>query len=129
VAAGPRRGRILVVDDEPLVGRALARLLSSEHEVVVEAHGSSAAARLEAGEAFDLVICDLMMPDVTGMELHERLLARRPAVAARMVFMTGGAFTDRAREFLDRVRAPCVEKPFEPDRLRALVAERLFASG
>jgi CheY-like chemotaxis protein len=118
-----------VVDDEPLVGRAVARLLGSAHEVVVESDGRAAEARLLAGERFDLVLCDLMMPDVTGMELHDRLHASRPDEAARLVFMTGGAFTERAREFLDRTRAPCVEKPFDMERLRALVAERIGSRG
>jgi CheY-like chemotaxis protein len=121
------RARILVVDDEQLIGSTIRRLLAA-HEVVALTDPREALQRLTGGEHFDLVLCDLMMPDVTGMELHDRLQASRPDDAARLVFMTGGAFTERAREFLDRTGAPCVEKPFDLERLRALVAERVGGS-
>jgi CheY-like chemotaxis protein len=78
---------------------------------VCEESAQDALARLEADEPFDLVICDLMMPDMTGMDLYERLETVRPQVAERFVFMTGGACTDRARAFLDRIRNPVLDKP------------------
>jgi CheY-like chemotaxis protein len=81
--------------------------------------------RIEKGERFDVIVCDLMMPEMTGMDLHSRLSQSRPADAARMVFLTGGAFTSEAREFLDRVTNQRVEKPFDPPALRALVRDRL----
>jgi CheY-like chemotaxis protein/two-component sensor histidine kinase len=115
-----RRARILVVDDEPLVGRAVQRILAP-HEVVACTSGAAALAQLSSGP-FDLVLCDLMMPEMTGIELHARLAAEAPEVAQRIVFLTGGAFTADAREFLDRVPNACLEKPFEPEALRAAVA-------
>ena len=81
--------------------------------------------RIEKGERFDVIMCDLMMPEMTGMDLHARLSQSRPSDAARMVFLTGGAFTTEAREFLDRVTNHRVEKPFDPVALRALVRDRL----
>jgi CheY-like chemotaxis protein len=127
-AAPERRGRILVVDDEPLVGRAVTRILS-QHEVV---HRTSARAALadvaEGAERFDLVLCDLMMPEMTGMDLHARLRALAPALADRTIFLTGGAFTGGAREFLDRVPNARIEKPFDPETLRGLVARALEAA-
>jgi CheY-like chemotaxis protein/two-component sensor histidine kinase len=124
--ASPRRGRVLVVDDEPLVARAMGRVLAA-HEVVVCGGARAALAELEReGEAFDVVICDLMMPEMTGMDLHAHLAAIAPALAERIVFVTGGAFTDRAREFLASVPNPQLEKPFDPSALRELVA-RLVA--
>ncbi len=66
-----------------------------------------------------------MMPDMTGMELHARLRDIAPALADRTVFLTGGAFTPSARDFLARVPNARIEKPFEPDQLRALVARVL----
>ena len=74
-----------------------------------------------------MVLCDLMMPGLSGMELHERLARSAPEVARRMVFLTGGAFTDGAREFLARVPNPRIEKPFEPSALREAVAAGLVA--
>jgi PAS domain S-box-containing protein len=122
-----RRARVLVVDDEPLVCRAVQRILSPPHDVRVRASGQDALAVLEAEDGWDLVLCDLMMPDLTGMELHARVTAVRPELGARFVFLTGGAFTAAAREFLERVPNERVEKPFEPAALRALVAKVLEA--
>ncbi len=125
-AATAVRGRILVVDDEALVGRAVSRILSPQHDVVTR---TSARAALDdvagGGGGFDLVLCDLMMPDMNGMELHSRLREIAPALADRTVFLTGGAFTASAREFLARLPNARIEKPFEPDALRALVARVL----
>jgi PAS domain S-box-containing protein len=114
--------RVLVVDDEPQVGRAVARLLDG-HAVEVVTGATQALERIRAGPGFDVLICDLMMPDLTGMDLRERLLAEAPGLAARMVFLTGGAFTDRTRDFLASGVAPVLEKPVDPAALRALVAE------
>jgi CheY-like chemotaxis protein len=77
--------------------------------------------RIQSGERFDVILCDLMMPQVTGMELHAELAARDPAQAAKMVFVTGGAFTSDARGFLDKVPNRRLEKPFDLGTLRALV--------
>jgi CheY-like chemotaxis protein len=121
-----RRGRILLVEDDPLVARAVRRTLSREHEVVF-VEGGRAALQALAKEQFDLVMSDLMMPEMTGMDLHDELSRTHPQVAAKMVFLSGGAFTEAAREFLRRIPNPQVEKPFNPQELRALVA-RLIAS-
>jgi len=114
------RARVLVVDDEPMVARAIARTLS-EHDVTVLHSGAAALERLRQDVGFDVVLCDLMMPELNGMELHERLRLEVPAASERMVFMTGGAFTPQARDFLARVPNARVDKPFEPAALRALV--------
>ncbi|XXF77854.1 two-component regulator propeller domain-containing protein [Myxococcaceae bacterium GXIMD 01537] len=123
----PMRGRVLVVDDDPLVGASMRRTLAREHEVEVMTAARQALELLVSPEAarFDVVLCDLMMPDMTGMELHEEVLARAPAVAARMVFITGGAFTPGAQAFLERVGNERLEKPFEPEALRELVSMRV----
>jgi nitrogen fixation negative regulator NifL len=120
---GGRRGRILVVDDEPMVGNSLRRILAVDHDVVVVPSGRAALDLLIAKERFDLILCDLMMPEMTGMDLHEELARSFPEHAAKMIFLTGGAFTPRAREFLDRVPNQRLEKPFDVQNLRALVRE------
>jgi PAS domain S-box-containing protein len=117
----PRR-RVLVIDDEPLVGEAVARALSDDGDVQVETEAQQALARIGAGERFDLVLCDLMMPVMTGMDLYAEVVRTAPMLAGRFVFMTGGAFTPRARAFLASVVNPCLEKPLDMGKLRSLVA-------
>ncbi|HUM14019.1 MAG TPA: response regulator [Myxococcaceae bacterium] len=119
-----RRTRVLVVDDEPLVASAARRLLSREHEVQVAHSGPAALALLDDGR-FDAVLCDIMMPQMTGLELHARLSSTQPEVAARMVFLTGGVFDACAERFLQEHSRWCMGKPFEPGALLALVAERI----
>jgi PAS domain S-box-containing protein len=120
-----RRGRVLVIDDEALMGGAIRRFLATEHDAEVVTSGQAALERLAVRPAFDVIICDLMMPVLTGMDLHARLMIEAPDLAARMVFVTGGAFTSRARAFLERVDNPRLEKPFDLHELRALVNARL----
>ncbi len=115
------RARILVVDDEPYVTRALHRSLSSEHEVAT-ANGARAALELVGGGTrFDLILCDVMMPGMTGMDLYAELNRLAPEQARRVVFMTGGAFTPRALSFLQEVPNPKLSKPLDLRQLRALV--------
>ncbi|HYI02345.1 hybrid sensor histidine kinase/response regulator [Hyalangium sp.] len=126
LSPGPgRRGRILIVDDEPLVSQAIRRALQREHEVMALTSAREAHARLTGGEQFDLILCDIMMPEMSGIDLHEELARVAPELAARMVFLTGGAFTARAREFLSQIKNPCVEKPFLPRDLQDLVRSLL----
>jgi PAS domain S-box-containing protein len=117
--------RILVVDDEPLVARNLARMLAP-HEVEVAGSGREALDRC-ANERYDVVLCDLMMPDVTGMEVYTQLVAADPAAAATFVFMTGGAFTDKAREFLAATPTRCLEKPITRADLHRAIDDVLTA--
>ncbi len=112
---------VLVVDDEPMVGRAITRMLVPHHRVTAVLGAAEALAALSNGH-FDAILCDLAMPDMTGMALYDKLQAEAPALAARMVFLTGGAFTREAAEFLDRVPNARLEKPFSPAQLRMAVA-------
>ena len=117
------RGRVLVVDDEPGVRALLARVLGLGHEIVTAASGAEAQAFLTEPGRFDAVVCDLMMPELSGMDAHAWLQERDPSLAARFVFVTGGVFTRSAADYLEKVANPRVEKPFEPAALRALVGE------
>lgn len=118
-----RRGHILVIDDDRLAARAVARLLGSTYDIVDVQSAKDAMDRLRSGEKYDLVLCDLMMPEMTGMELHDEVRRAGLDVADRMVFMTGGAVTDRAQEFVAHMRGRCFMKPFEPNALRSLARE------
>jgi PAS domain S-box-containing protein len=121
-----RRGRVLVIDDDPAITALIARVLSSEHEVRSVQRASEAIAIITAGERFDVVLSDLMMPQVTGMDLYGALVALDREQAARVVFMTGGAFSPEARAFLDETPGQRIEKPFEIRELRALVSDMLL---
>lgn len=125
VEPSARRGHILVVDDDARVCGAVRALLAPEHDVEVVTSASEALDRMGAGERFDLILSDLMMPAMTGMDLHTELERIAPAQAARMIFMTGGAFTPRERAFLARVANPRLEKPFAPQGLQRFVREHL----
>jgi PAS domain S-box-containing protein len=120
-----RRGRVLVIDDEELVGRALRRALGREQDVENVTRGAEALKRLSSGERYDVILCDLAMPEMTGMELYERIVALDRDQAARMLFITGGTASEAGREFLARFPGRCFEKPFEPQRLRDEVRKRL----
>jgi CheY-like chemotaxis protein len=120
-----RRGRVLVIDDEPNIASVVRRTLMRDHEVEVVNEGSLALERIRSGATYDVILCDLMMPQMTGMEVFEKLKALSAAQAERMIFLTGGAFTPRARSFLDEVPNARIEKPFDPEQLRAFVNERV----
>ena len=116
-----RGGRLLVIDDEPMILGALRRSLSTEYNVTCVGDGRKALERLRAGERYELILCDLMMPEMTGMDLFAELEKVAPEQASRMVFVSGGAFTPRAREFLERIPNARVEKPIDLQNLRLLL--------
>jgi signal transduction histidine kinase/DNA-binding response OmpR family regulator len=120
-----RRGRILVIDDEPMLASAIRRVLVAHHDVVTTTRAADALEHLRGGATFDVIFSDLMMPQVTGMELYQRITEEFPEHAPRVVFLTGGAFTQSAREFLAQVPNPTLEKPIDRNGLIALVNARV----
>ncbi len=125
-----RRGglRVLILDDEPAVGRSLVRHLSDRYEAMALCDAREALALIASGERFDAILCDLMMPVMSGPQFHEALARLAPEQALRTAFMTGGAFTEESRAFLIAARSPCVEKPLDLERLPALLG-RLARGG
>lgn len=119
------RARVLVIDDEELMARAVQRLLGSEHDIEATTDPTAAVARVRAGERFDVILCDLMMPGMTGIDVHQAVAAIDAEQARRMVFMTGGAFGARAAAFLEQVDNPRIEKPVDRAALRALIRAQL----
>lgn len=117
-ASQVKRWRVLVVDDEPAIGRLIRNLLP-QHDTHIASSGERGLDLLREGAAFDVIVCDVMMPDVSGMDLYERIVAERPELARRFVFVTGGAFTERTRSFLDRILARRIDKPFAIASLEA----------
>lgn len=122
-----RRGTVLVVDDEEFVRSALGRAVSRDHRVVLASSGTEALNSVAQGESFDLILCDLWMPEMSGMELHAHLHGMNPGQADRMVFLTGGAFTAEVARFLASGR-PYLEKPISVEQLRQFVNARLLGA-
>lgn len=118
-------GRILLIDDEPSIASAFRHVVDDRHSITTFTSARDALHRLRAGETWDVIFCDLHMPDMTGMQFHEALTALAPALADRTVFLTGGAFTGEARAFLRSVANPCLDKPFDAALIGRLLAEFL----
>jgi two-component system, cell cycle sensor histidine kinase and response regulator CckA len=114
------RRRILIIDDDRPVAAAIAFELHA-HDVVVAESGREALEILRREKNYDVILCDLMMPEVTGMDVYESLRMTAPSLLERLVLMTGGAFTPQARRFVAEVNAPLIEKPFETGQLLAVV--------
>lgn len=112
--------RILVIDDEPLIGTMVARILRS-CIVTIELCALGALQRLDDGETFDRILCDIVMPKMNGREFFEQVEKRHPHVIVILVFMTGGAPCDGDREWMSRMPCPLLRKPFDPQELVQLL--------
>jgi signal transduction histidine kinase/CheY-like chemotaxis protein len=124
---GGPRGRVLVLDDEEQVGKSIRRVLHEDHEVVCARNVREALALLEAAGVFDVVLCDLMMPGLTGMkEFYSEVEDRHPEFTKRIVFMSGTS-TPSGDAFLARTGNRCIEKPCDPASLRAVVADMVVS--
>jgi two-component system cell cycle sensor histidine kinase/response regulator CckA len=122
-----RAARVLVIDDEPIVARAIGRALHG-HEIASAGGAKEAFELLEQHRPFDVILCDLMMPEMTGIDFYEELVRRDASAACKVVFLTGGAFTDSAKRFLDRVPNARLGKPFGSHELQVLVDSILRAA-
>jgi PAS domain S-box-containing protein len=123
--AARRRGRVLIIDDEPMIAKAVERTICEDHDVHAVEGAREALERIVAGERFDVILCDLMMPEMTGMMLHAGLTRVAQEQADRMIFLSGGAFTPQARAFLHDPAIHRVEKPFDIRRLRSMINDRI----
>ncbi len=127
VPAVGRFGRVLVVDDEPVIGALVRRALVG-HDVYIINSGRDAIELAQELE-FDALICDLVMPDVSGVQVYEQLQVLRPAMVPRIIFLTAGAFSGADRAFLDQIDNQVLDKPFEFSDLRQAVQLVLRSSG
>ena len=103
----------------------LSRMLQPQFDVTAISNPRAALAQLLDGASYDLIVCDLMMPELTGMDLHDELCRAHSDQAERMIFMTGGTFTEDALEFIERVDRPLLTKPFQSDTLRSEITKQL----
>jgi signal transduction histidine kinase len=114
--------RVLVIDDEPLVARAIGRRLK-EHELTSAQSGPAALALLDGGAKFDAILCDVMMPELTGMDVYDLIRERHPEMLQRIIFMTGGMFTERAARFRESVQNTFLSKPLDVKEVRQAMAD------
>ncbi len=126
---GRRRQRVMLVDDEPLVAHSIERLLRRDYDVTIACCGQEAIDHIARGVRFDAIVSDVMMPNMTGIELLEELQRIVPDQAQRLVFLSGGAFTAQTRERLDQLGAPQLEKPVTAKELRACLVRIVRDAG
>ena len=120
----PPCGRVLVIDDEPLVADSLRKVLCGEFSVTATTDPGAALEWIVAGESFDVILCDVMMPSTNGVELRQRIETVAADQAARIVFVTGGILLPHVRALLESVPNAWIEKPIDLDGLRELVRRR-----
>ena len=113
---------VLIIDDEVAVAKAIARGLR-QHRVTIVERGREGLALLAEGRHFDLILCDLMMPELTGMDVHDEIARAYPNELVHLAFMTGGAFTERAKAFCERITLPLLDKPIDLKQIRALLPQ------
>ncbi|HMG23887.1 MAG TPA: ATP-binding protein, partial [Kofleriaceae bacterium] len=120
-APSERRRRVMLVDDEPQVAHTIERLLRRDYDITVALCGQDAIDHITRGARFDAIVSDVMMPNMTGIELIEELRRLAPDQAQRLIFLSGGVFTAQTRERLDQMGVPQLEKPVTAKELRACV--------
>jgi signal transduction histidine kinase/CheY-like chemotaxis protein len=121
IATTGGRLRVLVVDDEPAIVNILTKALAREHEVFAFHNAALAVETIVRGERYDVILCDLMMPTMSGIDFFDATARLDPEQQRRIVFLTGGAFTEHAEAFLEAVDNPVLDKPLEIAKLRAVV--------
>ncbi len=128
-ASDDARPTVLIIDDESMMCDLLRSMLQDDYDVTTYSSSRKALEQLHTDVFFDVVLCDLMMPEMTGMDIYEELAERRPDQAQRFVFMTGGTFTDRASQFLEDNEGPTLTKPFRHEELRNAIEGALRKFG
>ena len=128
VAQPAVRGRIMIVDDDSRIRTVIAGILHG-NETVEACSGKEAREILEEDQAFDLILCDIIMPYLSGVELHKWLLSDHPELAKRVVFITAGSFTTRTKNYLDKVDNILIEKPFNIVAFKNLIGDLLTEYG
>ncbi len=124
VAEDPPRLRLLVVDDETLLARSIELQLNELHDITLADSGTQALSLLAAGATFTTILCDMMLPDMSGLKLYELIQQQYASINAHFVFMTGGSFTPKVFQFLKTHSVVCLEKPFSVEQLREAIEVR-----
>jgi CheY-like chemotaxis protein len=117
--------RILLVDDEPLILKAYGRFLSRKcgHDVVTANGGADACAELESDTVFDVIFCDLSMPNTDGVQVHRTVCEFHPELARRFVFLTGGITSESESAYLASIDARILDKPVRETEFEKAIAD------
>jgi len=124
-----RRHRVMLVDDEPQIAHTMERLLRRDYDITIALCGRDAIEHINQGVRFDAIVTDVMMPNMTGIELTEELQRVAPDQARRLIFLSGGAFTAQTHERLHALGAPQLEKPVTAKELRACIQRVVSEAG
>ncbi|MBN2714745.1 MAG: response regulator [Deltaproteobacteria bacterium] len=120
-----RRGTILIVDDEPAIIRSTRRILEKEHDILAAGTAEEALDIMRANQNIDMLLLDVFMPGMSGLELAESLKRMSSPLAQRIIFMTGGASNMEISRFLNESNAPVLEKPLDIQLLNALISDMI----
>jgi two-component system NtrC family sensor kinase len=116
----------LVIDDERSFTKGLAQLLRRDGYIVDTAdNGKAGLLQLQAAHGYDVLLCDLRMPDLDGVAFYDRLLLHYPAISQRVIFLTGDTLSLESKEFLERSGRPWVHKPCTAAAIRSVIQELL----
>jgi len=115
--------RVLVVDDESAIAVALKKILELDHDVTAVTTGDQALRLLLDGSNFDVILCDVLMPGTSGIDVYRQLESKKPEVAERMIFMTGASSMPRVSEFFRSIGNHHIDKPVDVPRLRRLIQD------
>jgi CheY-like chemotaxis protein len=118
-----KRKRLLIVDDEVILLSTLARALKRQYEVTTLSSPEEALEHLASGASWDVVLSDVMMPEMNGVEFASRVVATRPELSGHIALMTGGVASPRAQAALQGCALPVIQKPFDPAELRELLTK------
>lgn len=127
-AVASKRARILIIDDDAAILRMLSQSCGPDHDVEPTTSATAALRRIARGERFDLILCDLMMPEMSGLTFAEELQRLAPSMLSRFALVTGGAFDNDTNALLEEGRFAVIHKPFRREELLRFVAERLARS-
>jgi PAS domain S-box-containing protein len=115
--------RVLVVDDESAIAVALKKVLELDHDVTAVTTGDQALHLLLDGSSFDVILCDVLMPGTSGIDVYRQLESKKPEVAERIIFMTGASSMPRVAEFFRSIGNHRIDKPVDVPRLRRLIQD------
>ena len=129
VVSPHERTTLLIVDDDESIGLSLIRAWRDGHEISYADSANKALSLIREGKRFDVILCDLLMPDMSGNDLYDVLVREAPDQAQRMIFMTAGAFTPGASQFFQNRARWRLEKPFGLDQAESMIAAMLEKLG
>ena len=120
------KAKILVVDDEPVIRQLVSQVLTDEGHAVETADNAAEALKMVKSKRYPLILLDIKMPGMSGVELYKQFQKIAPSLTKRVVFITGDVMGKRTMDFLDKTKTPCLMKPFDAKQLKTEI-KRILA--